>query len=47
MADPAHLNLNQEQAKVLADAVQENVTYLIQNCQLEPAADENLHVLIT
>jgi len=34
------------QAKVLADTVQENVTYLIQNCQLEPKADATLHVLI-
>jgi len=47
LADPADRNFNQEQAKLLADAVQENVAYLMQNCQLEPAADSNLHVLIT
>jgi hypothetical protein len=34
------------QAKILADTVQENVTYLIQNCQLEPKADATLHILI-
>ncbi|MEO6875871.1 MAG: hypothetical protein ABI222_13720 [Opitutaceae bacterium] len=34
------------QAKVLADTVQENVTYLIQNCRLQPAADANLHLII-
>jgi len=34
------------QAKVLADTVQKNVTYLIQNCKLEPKADATLHVLI-
>jgi hypothetical protein len=34
------------QAKVLADTVQENVTYLIQNCRLAPAADANLHLII-
>lgn len=44
---PAGAGLNQEQANVLANAVQENVGYLIQNCQLEPAADANLHLLIT
>jgi len=34
------------QAKALADTVQKNVTYLIQNCRLAPAADANLHVII-
>ncbi|MBP6508537.1 MAG: hypothetical protein KA257_13315, partial [Opitutaceae bacterium] len=34
------------QAKALAHTVEENVTYLIQNCRLEPAADANLHVII-
>ena len=47
LAGPEQHKLNQEQAKSLADTVQKNVTYLIQNCKLEPAADANLHVLIT
>jgi len=34
------------QAKDLADTVQKNVTYLIQNCRLESAADANLHLII-
>jgi hypothetical protein len=38
--------LSPAQAKALADTVQENVTYLIQNCRLEPKADATLHVLI-
>jgi hypothetical protein len=47
MAGPDRLNLNQEEARILADSVQKNVSYLIQNCKLEPAADANLHLLIT
>lgn len=39
-------NLTREQAKALADSVQENVTYLIQNCKLVPKADATLHALI-
>jgi hypothetical protein len=39
--------LHPEQAKALADAMQENVTFLIQNCKLAPEADAVLHVLIT
>ncbi|MBW7896082.1 MAG: hypothetical protein H3C27_13280 [Opitutaceae bacterium] len=38
--------LSPAQARALADTVQENVTYLIQNCRLEPKADATLHVLI-
>lgn len=38
--------LSPTQAKALAATVQENVTYLIENCQLTPAADANLHVII-
>ena len=34
------------QAKILADTIHENVTYLMQNCKLEAKADETLHVLI-
>lgn len=33
-------------AKALADTVQENVQYLIQNCRLAPEADANLHLII-
>lgn len=47
LAGSAHRNLNQKQAKGLADTIQKNVSYLIQNCKLEPAADANLHLLIT
>lgn len=36
-----------EQSKALADTVQENVNFLIQNCKLAPEADAVLHVLIT
>lgn len=43
--DQAHLN--PEQAKTLTNTVQENVTFLIQNCKLAPEADAVLHVLIT
>ncbi len=39
-------NLTPAHAKALAATVQENVTYMIQNCQLAPAADTNLHVII-
>lgn len=39
-------SLSPAQAKALADTIQENVTYLIQNCKLEPKADATLHVLI-
>lgn len=38
--------LSPAQAKILADTVQETVTYLIQNCKLEPKADATLHILI-
>lgn len=47
VAGPARLTLDQQQANILSNAVQENVAYLIQNCKLEPAADANLHFLIT
>lgn len=40
-------NLHPEQAKALAEAVQGNVTYLIQNCKLAPKADAVLHIFIT
>ena len=39
--------LTAEQTKGLSATVQENVNYLIKNCQLSPAADATLHVLIT
>ena len=39
-------DLSPTQAKALAATVQKNVTYLIENCQLTPAADANLHVII-
>ena len=35
-------NLSPTQAKALADTVHNNVTYLIENCQLTPAADAEL-----
>ncbi len=47
LADSARQTLTREQARVMAGAVQENVTFLIQNCKLTPAADANLHFLIT
>ena len=36
-----------EAAEALKAAIQENVNYLIANCQLRPQADATLHVLIT
>lgn len=49
--DAVALQLHEEnatpaQTKALAVTVQETVTYLMQNCQLAPAADANLHVII-
>lgn len=49
--DAVALQLHEEKAtpaqtKALATTVQENVTYMMQNCQLAPAADANLHVII-
>lgn len=35
-----------EQAKNLAAAINDDVTYLIQNCKLVPEADKTLHALI-
>lgn len=46
LATPEPRALPPAQAKLLADTIQENVTYLIQNCKLEPKADATLHVLI-
>ncbi len=31
---------------VLADAVEENIHYMVENCELPPAADEQLHIVI-
>lgn len=39
--------LTPAEANALSASVQENVTYLIENCKLPPEADANLHVLIT
>lgn len=39
--------VTQAAAAGLSAAIQENVTYLIQNCKLAPKADATLHVLIT
>lgn len=39
--------LTSAETKALSATVQENVTYMIENCKLSPAADATLHVLIT
>ncbi|MEN9404503.1 MAG: hypothetical protein RL091_3206 [Verrucomicrobiota bacterium] len=46
VATPEPSALLPAQAKLLADTIQENVAYLMQNCKLEPKADATLHVLI-
>jgi len=38
--------LNANQAQSLSATVEQNVTYMIQNCKLEPQPDAALHVLI-
>ncbi len=38
--------LDANQAQSLSATVEQNVTYMIQNCQLEPEPDAALHVLI-
>lgn len=38
--------LNANQAQSLSATVEQNVTYMIQNCKLEPESDAALHVLI-
>lgn len=42
----AQAPLTGDSAAALADAVEEQVAFLIANCELEPAADATLHVLI-
>lgn len=36
-----------EQAKAMADAIQESVIHMVANCKLTPKADATLHVFIT
>jgi len=38
--------LNKEQAEALASATEEGIAFMFENCNLEPKADANLHVLL-
>lgn len=42
----AEQSLDPAQAKVIAEGVKGQVTFLVNNCKLEPKADAALHVLI-
>lgn len=45
--DAIHNNqLDAEGYQALADEVNKQVAYMVENCELEPAADEQLHIVI-
>ena len=39
-------NLPQDKYEALADVVNTQITYMIENCELEPAADAQLHIVL-
>lgn len=38
--------LNSARAKILATATEEGIAFMFENCNLEPAPDANLHILL-